>query len=356
MPDGTFHALWLFDVAEAIDLEALRQRTGQKTERTPQFRLPAPVYVRFAQPPLIVAGDTVDASGATFCTSLKFFDYGVVSVQLTTPVSLSWSELTHACQRWIASPEIEGQARSVATKALGGLEGVLVKPAPEWMSEDYYVVHLLSAGPSAQEFAAERRSEIAQIVRGEGVPLSDGEQTEILRGSISYYPNDLLVAGWTGAVIYDTNEGASDTIQILEYANTQLLEFRFFDEVMTRELAMVYRSLETRKGMFSRWRMVRDAERLNALRLDVVELAERSDNALKFMGDMFYARTYRLVSERIGVNDYRKLVDDKLATARDLYDFMVNEFHHVRAYVLELAVVVILIIDLYFILREAKVF
>ena len=63
-----------------------------------------------------------------------------------------------------------------------------------------------------------------------------------------------------------------------------------------------------------------------------------------------------MVSERIGVNDYRKLVDDKLAMARDLYDFMVNEFHHVRAYVLELAVVVILIIDLYFILREAKVF
>ncbi len=55
-----------------------------------------------------------------------------------------------------------------------------------------------------------------------------------------------------------------------------------------------------------------------------------------------------------GVNDYRKLVDAKLKTAGDLYEFMVNEFHHGRAFVLELAVVLILIVDLFFILREAK--
>ncbi len=194
------------------------------------------------------------------------------------------------------------------------------------------------------------------MVRGEPALLSASEQREVLRGQMSYYPTDLLLAGWTAAVVYDTDEGAETTLQLLEYANTQLLEFRFYDELLTRVLREVYRKLEERRGLLARWRLAREAARLNALRLDVMELTERADNALKFVGDMFYARAYRHAAERVGVGDYRKLVDEKLRTAGDLYTFMVNEFHQARAFVMEAAIVIILIIDLYFLFKEAKLF
>ena len=61
---------------------------------------------------------------------------------------------------------------------------------------------------------------------------------------------------------------------------------------------------------------------------------------------MFYARAYRVAAARIGVNDYRKLVDEKLRTAGDLYEFMVDQFHQARAFLLEVMVVAILIIEL----------
>ena len=54
---------------------------------------------------------------------------------------------------------------------------------------------------------------------------------------------------------------------------------------------------------------------------------------------------------RIGVPDYRNLVEDKLRTAGDLYQFMVDQFHQSRAFVLELMIVIILIIDLVFLFR-----
>jgi len=92
--------------------------------------------------------------------------------------------------------------------------------------------------------------------------------------------------------------------------------------------------------------MARDAERLNQIRLEVTELTERIDNSIKFLSDMFYARAYRLAAARIGVTDYRKLVDEKLRTAGELYEFMVDEFHHARAFILEALVVAILIIEL----------
>ena len=130
-----------------------------------------------------------------------------------------------------------------------------------------------------------------------------------------------------------------------------MLEFRHYDDVLTRVLQNVYKTLEHRGGFFRRWRMAREAERLNTLRLDITELTERTDNAIKFLSDMFYARAYRMAAGRVGVPDYRHLVEEKLRTARELYDFMMNEFHQARAFVLEAMVVAILVIELIHLFR-----
>jgi len=87
------------------------------------------------------------------------------------------------------------------------------------------------------------------------------------------------------------------------------------------------------------------------LLLDVTELTERADNAIKFLSDMFSARLYRLAAGKVGVPDYKNLVQQKLGTAENLYRFMVDQFHQGRAFVLELMVVIILIIDLIFLFR-----
>ncbi len=104
-------------------------------------------------------------------------------------------------------------------------------------------------------------------------------------------------------------------------------------------------------GFFSRWRLARQAERLNTIRLDVIELTERMDNAIKFLSDMFYARMYRLVAAKVGGPDYRNLVEQKLKTAGELYQFMMDQFHQARGFALELVVVIILLIDLFFLFR-----
>jgi hypothetical protein len=104
----------------------------------------------------------------------------------------------------------------------------------------------------------------------------------------------------------------------------------------------------------SRWRLAKAASRLHTVLLDVTELTERADNAIKFLSDMFSARLYRLAAAKVGVPDYKNLVQKKLDTAEDLYRFMVDQFHQSRAFVLELMVVIILIIDLVYLFRGYK--
>ena len=54
--------------------------------------------------------------------------------------------------------------------------------------------------------------------------------------------------------------------------------------------------------------------------------------------------------------DYKDLVQQKLQTAEELYRFMVDEFNQSRAFVLELMVVIILIIELVYFFRGKPIY
>jgi hypothetical protein len=356
---GSFRALLLYDVADELDLDRVRELLGVSPPgRKPEFKLPAPVYVRFERPPVVEPCEAIClSSGECFEGRLKYFDYGVASLELELHFQAGWDELVTSSNRWTETPEIEQKALEIVRKRLNSLTQAMRKPYPEWLDEVYYVVHVREVHCpdarvlSAADLLAQHGPAIAQIVRGELHPLSAGEEKEVLGSSMSYYPTDLLVAGWMAAFIYDTPEGAAPTVQLLEYANAQLLEYRRYDEVLTRVLKHTYDALERGGGLFSRWRLAAEARRLNTLRLDITELSERTDNAIKFLSDMFYARAYQVASARVGVNDYRRLVDEKERTAGELYQFMVDEFRTARGFVLELMIVIILIIDLAFLFR-----
>jgi len=344
---GSLWAILLYDIAEQIQLEMLRPIIGAPpTTREPRFKHPAPDYVRFERTPLeqFVEAPPL-ASGECLQARIKYFDYGVMAIELELPFETAWEDLIEISSQWIGSPEIEKLAGAMAHQYAETARPALLQPYPNWISEDYYISHIRSAPLDATALFNECGAAIAQLVRGETRPLSASERDEALKASLSYYPNDLLVVGWTAALIYDTPEGAAPAIQLLEYANTQLLEFRYYDDLLTRVLAGVYKSLG-RHGPLRRWRMAAEAGRLNQIRLDITELTERIDNSIKFLSDMFYARAYRMAASRIGVTDYRKLVDEKLRTAGDLYEFMVGEFHQARAFLLEAMVVAILMTEL----------
>jgi hypothetical protein len=356
---GSLWGLVLYDVAEGIDLDKLSSLIGAESAREqPSFKQPAPEYVRFERPPVVEYPEPVAlATGQRFEARIKYFDYGVISVELQLHFEADWPDLIGLSNRWVLSPEIERCSAEVLRTKLEKAATALRLPYPARLNEDYYVIHLREAlredgNPmTAPELLGAHGDAIAQIVRGESMPLSDAERNEVLQSSMSYYPTDLLVVGWVAALVYDTPAGAAPTIQLVEYANTQLLEYRHYDDVLTRVLDKVYKTLEHR-GALRRWRMAGEAERLNTLRLDIRELTERTDNAIKFLSDMFYARAYRMAAARVGVPDYRNLVEEKLRTAGELYEFMMNEFHQARAFVLEAMVVAILVIELIHLFRR----
>ena len=232
---GSVLVLIQFDVCEEIRLDQLRKIFGARTMEQPSFKHSAPSYVRYQRPPVVEPIEPlILESGERLEGQIKYYDYGVLSVVLELPFSGDWDTLVRLGSRWVWDVDFEKHATRIVREKLERAAPALVKRYPEWLSEDYFIFHVreIAGAPSASELCASEGGRIAQIVRGEIAQLSEGERNEILQSRASYYPNDLAVIGWNAAFLYDSEAGAETAIQLLEYANSQLLEFRHYDELL----------------------------------------------------------------------------------------------------------------------------
>jgi hypothetical protein len=343
-----------FDVCEELRLDLLQQSVSARTVQQPNLKHSAPAYVRYQRPPVVGPLEPLLLdTGERLEGEIKYYDYGVVSVVYQLPFAGEWEDLVRLSSRWVWDVDFALRVEPVVREKLARVPAGMVKPYERWLSEDYFIFHVKEAAgtPSAAEMTLGHSLQIAQVVRGDRTRLSDGECAEVLHSQISYYAHDMAVIGWNAAFLYDTSAGAETAIQLLEYANSQLLEFRHYDELLTGILDGVYDTLGQKKGMLARWRLARSATNLHTVLLEVAELTEHADNAIKFLSDMFAARLYKLAANKVGVPDYKNLVAQKLKTAEELYDYMVDQFNQSRAFFLEVTVVLILLIELYYAFR-----
>ncbi|MDR3738525.1 MAG: hypothetical protein P4L40_05850 [Terracidiphilus sp.] len=351
---GSVLVLIQFDVCEEMRLDQLQQAVSARTLQQPSMKHSAPTYVRYERPPVVGPLDPlILESGERLEGEVKYYDYGVASVVYQLPFTGDWESLEHLASRWVWDIDFASRVEPLIRRKLEHVSSALIKPYEKWLSEDYFIFHVREAvgTPSGAELTRDRGREIAQVVRGDRLLLSDAEVREVLQSQVSYYAGDVAVIGWNSAFLYDSTAGAETSIQLLEYANSQLLEFRHYDELLTRILTGVYDRLALKTGFFARWGLARSATSLHTVLLDVAELTERADNAIKFLSDMFAARMYRLAASKVGVPDYKDLVTQKLKTAEDLYHDMVEQFNQSRAFFLEVTVVLILLIELFFLFK-----
>lgn len=349
--NGSVLVLIQFDVCEELRLDQLQRANEGAIQRQPKMKHAAPAYVRYERPPVVEPLQAVQLeSGERLEGEIRYYDYGVVSLVLHLPFSGGWDDLVHLASRWVWEIDFVSQTEPIVRERLAHGAEAMVRPYSRWLSEDYFIFHVSEASgtPTATELIREHAVELAQVVRGDRLELSQGEVNEVLHSQISYYAQDVSVIGWNAAFLYDSAAGAQTAIQLLEYANSQLLEFRHYDELLTDILDRAYSLLEQRTGFLARWRLAKSARNLHKTLLDVAELTERADNAIKFLSDMFAARLYRLAASKVGVPDYKELVSRKVKTADDLYNYMVEQFNQSRAFFLEFTVVLILLIELFY--------
>lgn len=347
---GTLHLFVAFDWGDEVDLERARKlgaaelRELARRKRTPSSIAYRPAPLRLPLAP--VALDLPGVGSVPASAEATVFDFAAVSVALRVPFSLDESGLTDIAAR-LATPEaIVSAARAAVepwhARLLPSIAG------PDWspFTEEYFVFEFPPIDrTSADEFLSSRASWLAGLVRLEAGPLSASEIEEALRERLSYTPGDLFVPDWSAAVLFDVDCG--ETLETIEFANLQLLEFRHIDERLDRRLAEAYRLIHplTRSWLPFWSTQARALRSLGDLRLEANELFERADNALKLVGDQYLARVYRMLARRFHLPDWQQSIARSLDTAEGAHRILSDQSSTSRTELLELIIIALILIE-----------
>jgi hypothetical protein len=344
---GAVRAYYLFDVADTIDLAKMRAFGGETSTPVLALRGPSPPYLQFPVPPLVANLPEAEFDGLRASVRVKFYDYGVISLRLTFGLPASWNELTNLIERARSDERIARYAESTVMRICDDHAEALDERHPP-LVEDYLIVEIerFTHSIDAETLLDDHAGELAALLLGERHPLSAVESAEALRTRFSYHEDDLTIVQWDTAIVYDRGESARAIEEILEFANSQLLELRTYDALLDRELDAIYK-LQPR-GTVRSLRGGPELEQAATLRyliVDVLELTDRSTNALKIVGDAYYARIYRAASARLGLADWQRQIDTKLASVREMYRFFSDEARSRRDEFLEIIIVVLVAVE-----------
>jgi hypothetical protein len=341
---GTLHLYVAFDWGDEIDLERARTLAPAEVHalvrrrRTPTSITFRPPPLRFSTTPIALDLPGIGPVSAT--GEATVFDFAAVSVGLHVPFQLPAAELTRLAG-WLADPAPLWRA---ARAALVPLHEMLL-PAiqkPSWqedLGEEYIVFQLAPNSATPDALLGTHAGWLAGLLRLEACPLSRQEIAEALRMQISYTPDDLLVPDWASAVLMD--QDCAETLQTMEFANLQLLEFRHIDSRLDASLATAYKTIHAAaSARLPFWRNhARSLRALGELKVEANDLFERTENVLKLVGDQYLARVYRLLSSRLHLSEWEEGIRHKLEVVEGVYQVVSDQADTYRTEFLELVVI-----------------
>ncbi len=353
--EGYFKAYFVFAVADTIDLDKLQNST--ESFHKAQFSVHSQQqYIHFVTPPLFLSGPELELAGAPVKVSYKIYASGTVSVRISLTMQGEWDQCVKHTAALRLDDRLEILARQELEKVLADISFAISKPCSAVM-EDYYLFHVVpdSESPSVSDMLDVHSDAIAKMIVGDEQKLSKQEQKDILKTYFSYYENDFTIVHWDSAFIYDTKVGASPIEDLLEFANTQMVELRTLDELLDTELDYIYHHTDDKKWfswLHTGQGATMRADRLRQILVDVRELADQSTNALKITGDAFYSRLYKGACQRFGLPDWQKQVENKFDSVHQIYRYIIDEAHHSRGGFLEIIIIVLIAIEIMLALFE----
>lgn len=343
----------IFDVADTIGLEecrALIARGGAEIRRL-SLRREGSEFIQLSDPPLLVdlgpRSLTVQGQGREVKVSASLFHHGAISISVRVPVpkGTTIDELIPAADELYDSKLLDALALEEITKLRKLLEPHF-EGAHLWdQTEGYTVIFAreLEGKPTAEQVLA--APGLARLLLGEKDALSAAEEREVLADHFSYTPNDLAILEWNAAFIYEPS-ASEDIVDLLEIANAQLLELRYYDGVLDAELGRMYDVVGQRPTMLLFSPYKRLARELMQTLIELSEFIERVENSLKIVGDVYLARVYEGAMKELRITRWTEQVTRKHRLLQQTYGLLKGETDTGRALTLESMVVLLILFEI----------
>ncbi|PTL79627.1 hypothetical protein [Vitiosangium sp. GDMCC 1.1324] len=346
-----------FDIAEEIDLEHARRVVSSDTRRLKLGRENSQ-YLQLPNPPLAFElgrrALALRHGPVTVDVTARLFDHGAASIILRVPVppGTTLEALTSLADELYDSAALEELALELIESVRKMIAPAVQGPHLWNQNESYTVlfVERIEGNPTADELMA--RADLARVLLGEvdSKPLSPREREAVTQARFSYTVDDLVVIDWNSAFVYEPS-GSSDIPDLLEVANAQLLEFRYYDELLDAHIARIHDEVQARRHNFvalfrSPYRAL--ARETLATLVNLNEFIERVENSLKIIGDFYLAKVYEAAVKRMRIPSWQGSVTRKQQLLAQTYGLLKGEVDTDRSHTLELTVVMLIVLEIVF--------
>jgi hypothetical protein len=357
--EGSVVCYRLFDVGDAIALDVADKhlRETRSRHRPPLARERAGGLVFSTLPLDVDLGrcvlDLPPPHGAReVALSARLYDYGAVSVrfELGFPPETDLAALLPLCDHLFDSTVVDAAAQRELASFLPEVEPAITSPRTWKDCETYTVIFVrsLRGGPLAAEVLASPT--LAKLLLGEtdARRLSEQERADVVRHAQSYFDDDLVVVDWNSAFVLEPSS-ARDIPDILEFANSQLLELRYYDDLLDAELRRIWSDFAQahRSPLRLFWSPYGKLARAVQRRVvEVNDFTERVDNAVKVIGDFYLARVYGAAVRRLQLHNWKTSVDRKQALIAQTYELLKGEVDIRRSTLMEMVVILLIVFEL----------
>jgi hypothetical protein len=343
---GTCYALFAYEVAYAIDLEAAERRLAAVTERqTVKQKRRAPAFFEYRPAPRRVTLDAgpieIDGHRSAPQIELVLYDFGAVSVSYAFPLSGPFGRLPELSRTLYGNEALRTDSRRHVERLLETLGNAASRTRIADFVEDYAIFTIESFATPCEVSAlwTTYAPTVAQTLRAETRPLSQQEVSDATSAHLSFGENDVTFIDTDVTLLFDP-EG-EDVRAVVEFANTQLLEMRYLDEQLDDALEQAYDLLAKPRRRYGP-----DLGTLAQLELDSAVLFEQVTNALKLIGEQYLTRVYALVSRRFHLAEWDSSITRKLQTLESIYGKMADRAATRRMEMLEWIIIILIAVSI----------
>jgi hypothetical protein len=335
----------IYDIGREIDLNWLERALAQSyfTARTSFVRV-KPKSIMIEEPPLSILMHPVrverDGRAFEFSVVARVYDIGAISFCLV-----------------YENQEADLSALEEIAFLFAGQEGL----------SEFYVQYLKTLGeiirPHIKNFAinpdffedysvyvTDRRDDSIDpvpILIGERINISPQIREEIVKNSLSYTTDDLAVLSWDSALLCNP-ESPTDLIDLIEFANVQVLELRYYDRELTREMEKMYDDIE-HADRLSQFRRGRKYHAIMAKQMEsyaeISEVIEKVNNLIKVTEDVYYARVYATALKVLRSGLWSESVSRKIEVIQENYSMLSDEVRIQHSNFLEWIIIILIALE-----------
>jgi len=339
------HLYRIYETGQEIDIDCLGQVLPQEhmPTRARFFRV-KPRSIQMESPPLMIKLGVFPVQegldSPLFTVQAKIYDIGTISICLSYEAEPESAQDLEKAGLKTADQVIYDRIYARSVQYLQQFMKPLLDPCE--IDLDFYEDYNIYCISKAEELP-----DPVPLLMGERVEFSEQMRAQVLDNRLSYTKDDFAIVTWDAALICDP-EDSSDLRDLIEFANVQLLELRYYDTLLNRQMTKMYSDIEAAAAEPS-YRKSRYYREIIGSRMqliaDITEVREKIENLIKITEDIYYARVYQTTLRVLRCDQWTDSLNRKLQVIQQNYSLLSNQVNIQHSNFLEWIIIILIALE-----------